>query len=121
MFDNIGGKIKALATTITVLGMIASIICGTGIIMEDYEQLALGILIILGGSLVSWISTFILYGFGELISHLQHLRYHMADLSKRVSKISAILDSQFADWTCGKCGKQNESTAQHCKDCGAYR
>ena len=61
MFDNIGGKIKTLAVSTCILGIIASVI--TGLSQLDHG----GILILLFGCMGSWIGAFFIYGFGELI------------------------------------------------------
>lgn len=68
MFDNIGGKIKKLASILATLGVIASIIVGFIFIMKIRDVLTF-ILITGLGSLVSWISSFCLYGFGQLIEN----------------------------------------------------
>ena len=70
MFSNIGGKIKKLAIILCILGMIGSIvyaiICFTS--SSRYQDLTLtGVLILVLGCLTSWISSFFVYGFGELI------------------------------------------------------
>lgn len=70
MFSNIGGKIKKLAIILCILGMIGSIvyaiICFTS--SNRYQDLTLtGVLILVLGCLTSWISSFFVYGFGELI------------------------------------------------------
>ena len=70
MFSNIGGKIKKLAVILCILGMIGSvvyaIVCFSN--TSKYEDLTLyGVLILVLGCLVSWISSFFVYGFGELI------------------------------------------------------
>ena len=70
MFNNIGGKIKKLAIILCILGMIGSIvyaiICFTT--SSRYQDLTLiGVLILVLGCLMSWISSFFVYGFGELI------------------------------------------------------
>lgn len=73
MFDNIGDKIKTLASVITVLGIIASLITG-GVMISANDNLALiGLLIMVLGSLISWISSFLLYGFGQLIENSDKL------------------------------------------------
>lgn len=70
MFDNIGGKIKALAMGITILGITASVIWGLTILLEgDF----VGLVIMLGGSLAAWIGSFLIYGFGELIDNTRQL------------------------------------------------
>ena len=63
MFDNIGGKIKILAQIITWLETIAFVIFGIIVTTES----AIGVVILIGGPIFSWVSSMILYGFGELI------------------------------------------------------
>ena len=70
MFSNVGGKIKKLAVILCILGIIGSvvyaIICFTN--SSRYQDLTLyGVLILVVGCLLSWISSFFVYGFGELI------------------------------------------------------
>ncbi len=69
MFNNIGGKIKQLAELITAFGIIASIVGGLVImgLGSDGEMLVPGLLIGVLGVLISWIFSFVLYGFGQLI------------------------------------------------------
>lgn len=70
MFNNIGGKIKSLAKIVCWLGIISYIISGFSLILTNQQPLVLvGILIAVVGSLFSWISLFILYGFGELVEN----------------------------------------------------
>lgn len=68
MFINISGKIKTLAVVLTVLGTLTSLFCGLNIL--DHVEGLLGILVIVFGTLWSWISSFLLYGFGELIDRV---------------------------------------------------
>ena len=66
MFDNVGSKIKALASFFCWGGIIASVIGGIIVItLEDLVWAGLAVIII--GSLLSWVSSFVLYGFGELV------------------------------------------------------
>ena len=67
MFDNIGGKIKVLAVTFTIIGMVMSIIYGLIIISETDS--AAGLIVMLVGCLFSWIGSFTLYGLGHLIEN----------------------------------------------------
>lgn len=64
MYDNIGSKIKTLAKIICAIGIIASLVVGAYI--ADVDS-GLGVSIMFLGSLGSWIATFFMYGFGELI------------------------------------------------------
>lgn len=70
MFDEIGRKIKILAKSFTVIGIIIFVIYG--IIIFTNNRL-LGLAIMVGGSFLSWISSFVLYGFGHLIENTEIL------------------------------------------------
>lgn len=75
MFDNIGKKIKSLANVLCWVGIIASVI--TAIIMfvmveegpyrTEGLYMGLGFAFLIIGPLSSWVSSFFMYGFGELI------------------------------------------------------
>ena len=71
MFNNIGGKIKAVAACFTWIGFIASILGGAYIILES--ELLLGLLVMLIGCFASWLSSLTLYGFGQLIENTDKL------------------------------------------------
>ena len=64
-YNNIGEKIKGLAIASFIVEAIGAVI--TGIILVANEE-AYGILIVLFGPIVAWVSSWLLYGFGELIS-----------------------------------------------------
>lgn len=67
MFDNIGGKIKALASAMAIIGIILSVTIGLVLFGIDDDMIPVGVVIMVVGSLISWIGSFLLYGFGELI------------------------------------------------------
>ena len=69
MFDNIGGKIKTLAKVVCWIGIIACIITGIVLMATDDDLILVGILTAVVGSLLSWVSSFILYGFGQLVEN----------------------------------------------------
>ena len=71
MFNNIGNKIKTYAEVISWIGIIASIITGIVIMLTiaTFQAIFLGLLICIIGSLLCWISSFVLYGFGQLIEN----------------------------------------------------
>lgn len=84
MFKNIGGKIKGLAKFICWVGIIVSIIIGVAMIagakqsngLNTYtnnSMLVGGILVIVFGILASWVGSFTLYGFGELVDNSSKL------------------------------------------------
>ena len=70
MFDNIGEKIKILAKVICWVGIIASVVAGC-VLMGMAGDLGILLLLLIAsvGSLLSWVSSFVIYGFGELVSN----------------------------------------------------
>ena len=69
MFNNIGGKIKTLAKVICWIGIIASVIGGIATMAMDEDMIIFGLLGMPVGALASWIGSFMLYGFGELVEN----------------------------------------------------
>ena len=67
MYTNIGGKIKMLAKILCVLLSIIFVVYGICVFATFYQMRGMGILIMIGGPLLSWVSSFFAYGFGELI------------------------------------------------------
>ena len=67
MFDNIGSKIKGLATIISFIGIGASIVIGLSLLFNGGG--AVSVIIALIGALFSWLSSFFMYGFGQLIEN----------------------------------------------------
>ena len=69
MYNNIGGKIKGLTKVIAVMGALAPIVIGLGLMFSDENLFLVGLLVIAVGCLISWISSWLLYGFGDLIEN----------------------------------------------------
>ena len=70
MFDNIGKKIKILAYVLTWVGIIASVITGIAMMNSfDSTVRTIGLIVLIVGSVLSWASSFIIYGFGQLIEN----------------------------------------------------
>ncbi len=64
-YGNIGGKIKGWAITIFIFGAIACII--SGLVLIGNDAILVGILTIIIGTLAAWVSSWLLYAFGELV------------------------------------------------------
>ncbi len=95
MFNNIGGKIKWAAKTCTILGMILSGILGLsmiGVFFAFAEGWAYIVGILVGaaafalGSLIAWVSSWLLYGYGELIDKTAQNEFHNRYLRNAYSK-----------------------------------
>lgn len=67
MFENIGQKIKVLATAVFVIETIVSFIVSLVLMSVDEDLIVIGFLILVLGPLFAWLSAFLLYGFGELV------------------------------------------------------
>ena len=67
MYDNIGGKIKGLAKAVFIVEAIAALITGFVLMVEDEDMILIGLPIMVFGPLVAWVSSWLIYGFGELI------------------------------------------------------
>ncbi len=76
MFDNIGGKIKALAQVVCWIGIIFSFIGGIAVMLSDVDLFFLSFVIIVVGAISSWVSSFVLYGFGQLIDNTDELVHY---------------------------------------------
>ncbi|MDD2647828.1 MAG: hypothetical protein PHI27_08700 [Eubacteriales bacterium] len=80
MFDNIGGKIKSLAKIVAWIGIICSVIVG---VIGMFQPVAAfgtningilpGVIVIVIGALSSWIGSWVMYGFGQLIENTDKL------------------------------------------------
>lgn len=96
MFENIGGKIKTLAKVITFLGIALSVVYGFLLIAD--ENYVGGITTIIVGVLVSWIGSFVLYSWGEVVEDV-----------KRQREVQESISSMLADQINNQANKETES------------
>lgn len=73
MFDNIGKKIKSLANVLCWVGIIAYVIAAIIMFSIDEDFIGIGFLLLFVGPFMSWISSFFMYGFGELIDKVSDI------------------------------------------------
>ncbi len=84
MFQNIGKKIKTLAKVLCWIGIIGSIIGGvimviSGAAILDYDAasgaaaIMSGVLTAVLGTLFSWIGSFMMLGFGEIVEKVNEI------------------------------------------------
>lgn len=68
MFDNIGSKIKSLAKIVCWAGIIITVIAGIVLLASGGDVSSpIGLVLVIAGPISSWIGSFFVYGFGELI------------------------------------------------------
>ncbi len=76
MYENIGKKIKGLSKTIAIIEAILAAGIGTGIMFADDDTIGAGVLVVVIGCLAAWVSSWMLYGFGEIIDKLSSIEQH---------------------------------------------
>lgn len=67
MYNNIGGKIKLLAAISFAIMAIGSFVGGIAMMATDDDLIPPGVFVLILGPVVSWVSTWVLFGFGELV------------------------------------------------------
>lgn len=80
LFNNIGRKIKFLASITAWVGIVIFAIIGI-VFFASYQVVA-GIMILLFGTLICWISGFTLYAFGQLVDNSDKIVKLLKDKNK---------------------------------------
>lgn len=121
MFENISDKIKTLAKITTIVGIAFFIICGLILIVSN--QILSGLIIAVLGSLASWVGSFVLYGFGELIENTSRPIYTRSNsLVKQTAPneepkpFYAATTTAPKEWYCS-CGALNSGSSTECSAC----
>lgn len=129
MFRNIGSKIMILAKVNFIIGVIAASAVGIMIAirfaeLSDWygdEYAAYGVLLcllIVGvGSLLAWIGSFVLYGFGKLVQSNENIENYLTSNSN--NSIQYIQSTNVNDnLTCSNCGNKVNNDSAFCNNCG---
>lgn len=82
MYDNIGKKIKGLAKWTAIVEMISCFIAGIVMIIEDDDLILIALPIILFGPIIAWVSSWLIYGFGELIDKTCDIENHTRNIER---------------------------------------
>lgn len=106
MFNNVGSKIKVFAKITAWIGIVICVIYGFVMLVSVEDMALIGLLIMTVGSLASWGSALILYGFGHLIENSDIL---ISQVSKTSSQNTIKNDtpstySSAHKWRCSRCG-----------------
>ena len=109
LYGNIGGKIKGLAFASAIVGAIGAVIGGIIFATVDDDFIFFGIITVLLGPIVAWVSSWVLYGFGEIICHLDDINYS----TKKVASIKSSQNKAPAP------KPQNEMATDYCPECNA--
>ena len=133
MYDNIGGKIKGLAKIIFIIEAVGAIITGIALLITGVALF--GLLILVCGPLVAWVSSWILYAFGELVETTAVNENNTRQLLKKLNEKSTDDSTTFIKnkeydnqttnipqaatthkWLCDGCKKMRTQTP--CEHCG---
>ena len=91
-YENIGNKIKGLAQMAFVVEAIAAVITGIALMASDEDLILYGLLVLIAGPIIAWVSSWLLYGFGELIEMstvTAHATGNIESILRRPEKSSA--------------------------------
>ena len=90
LFEDVGDKIKAIGVAVLVVGILVSFICG--VYCGTLEMgLVESLLIVLFGSIWSFISSLLMYGFGILVSNSEKMmKLKELDAKKLTRIVKAI-------------------------------
>ena len=122
MYEEIGKKIKWLAKVLFAVGAVLSVIIAVNMASSvDENQVALVFIVVFIGFVISWISTWLLYGYGEIIDKLCDIEENTRNPIVRVEQEpqSKKSDAQAKSWTCA-CGRVNPNYVSSCF-CGANK
>ena len=107
MYDNIGGKIKGLAKVSFILAAIAEVITGIALMATSEYLVGYGLLVMVVGPIVAWISSWLLYGFGQLIENSDIVAGRKKASSENHNEQIPVQrcadDYKFIDITCPNC------------------
>ena len=87
MYDNIGGKIKNWAVWIFVVEAIAAVIGGIALIANNNGLV--GFLTVVLGPIAAWVSSWLLYGFGQLIENSDIIAAEYSRKNEKHEKVIA--------------------------------
>lgn len=145
MFNNVGKKLKWLAVFCTIAGAFSSIVYG--VILMYSDSALLGFLVIIIGALISWLSSLLMYGVGELndngsdyektiIGKLDKMEKQIEQMEKQTTnraestpieqsqqKIVPISTEPVPEgmWRCPNCESLEDAGYSRCQSCGYRR
>lgn len=121
MYNDVGKQIKNLASIIAIIEAISSAITGIIVAFIDFDDMWwIGLIIIVGGLFVAWISNLILYAYGELVDKTSTIESY---LNTNKSKGYGSNQNKIAganEWKCSKCGAVNQNYVGTC-GCGQVK
>ena len=101
LYENIGGKIKNWAKWIFIVELIGAIISGFVLMCTDEDLRVYGLLALVCGPIVAWVSSWTLFAFGQLVEDVHAIRNKEGTTTevnaKRESEIKAKYEAEPAN------------------------
>lgn len=100
-YENIGEKIKSAAQRIAAVETVIFVITGI-IIMFSADNFLYGLLVLIIGPIIAYVSSWLMYAFGELVENVSSINHNLlklsdnstnsnsGNLSDRIRKINAL-------------------------------
>ncbi|MBR4863376.1 MAG: hypothetical protein IKU07_02265 [Oscillospiraceae bacterium] len=86
LYDNIGGKLKNLAIWCFVVEAAGAIITGLALLFGSSETVLYGLLTLVGGPIVAWVFSWLLYAVGELVEKTCDNEHNTREILKLLQK-----------------------------------
>lgn len=133
MYKNIGRKLKTLASIVGLGGSGLSLLIGIIIAFsacsgggrgyyqgysEDVGEGIMCFFIFLAIAVVCFVSSWVLYGFGQLIDSTQNIEYRLSGQHSINNYPINSTTINAKNKICPKCGANNTSDSNFCVDCG---
>ena len=139
MFNNTGNDIKSLSKILCGIGSLGALICSF-VWGDKTNSFFFGFLFFVLSVFAVCISSFILYGFGELIENTTMIHYNTHEIHTLLKKLvpeedeketkaeppkrsylSSFQSTTDSGWICKNCNAVNDKFALFCKNCGKYK
>ncbi len=118
MYKNVGKQIKDLASIAALIEAIASVVTGVILACIDIDDFWwIGLIIIVGGLLVAWLSNLILYAYGELVDKTSLIESYLHTSKTTMFSSNHNKTAGDNEWKCSKCGSINQNYVGTC-GCG---
>ena len=120
-FTSSGTALRIIAVISFLAGIVLSCVIAFSGSFDGSSQSAIRVVIIVGGILLSLISSEILYAFGNLCDDVERIAYQQKTgvkppLNDNKSKTATPVPANHK-WKCPECGKMNDSYTVICSKC----
>ena len=105
MFSNIGRKVRGLAAVLCVIGILAAVGAGVFLYFTKLLELVPCIAIAVGGVLISWLSSWVMYCIGDTHVKIERLE---EKLIPKPAYAEYLTGSGSARGTCEICGRTTD-------------